>query len=237
MWPSCFCREIGGLSATVGGVGPICLPAGLTVITGFGGRAFRNVRDAAARWRPALGQKLPQKGTSGSAGRGGSSSTAGSSDTDCRLDRVNRSDRVAGRIGRLAAFLDGRLRAQIAGALCGVGDKARPLVGPDRLHGPGDFLGSVAEVVLACCRGDPESGPTQVPDDGIVGPAPEEPGCKGCLIERGGTQPGRRGLLQAEQGAVVVLCLDLPSLRCRKRCDRAISQCEDAISRAFANHG
>ncbi len=42
----------------------------------------------------------------------------------------------------------------------------------------------------------------QALDNRVVGAVPEEPGREGRLIERGGTQLGRHGFLQAGQGAV-----------------------------------
>jgi len=77
----------------------------------------------------------------------------------------------------------------------------------------------------------------QALDNRVVGAAPKEPGCEGRLIERGGTQPGRHGLLQAGQGAVLVLRFGLPTLRRRKRRERAIGERQDAVCRALPDHG
>jgi len=77
----------------------------------------------------------------------------------------------------------------------------------------------------------------QALDNRVVGAAPKEPGCEGRLIERGGTQPGRHGLLQAGQGAVLILRFGLPALRRWKRRERAIGERQDAVCRALPDHG
>ncbi len=204
----------------------------------LGGRALRNVRYAAARWRPAFGQDLPQGCPAGATECGSRSAyEAGSPDPSQSLQRVNRLDCIAAGSGRLPARLNGRLRGRIAGALRGVGDEARLSLDADRLHGLGELAGRVPEVVMAGRRRGVEDCAVQAPDNGIVGAAPEEPACEARLVERGAAHPRRHGLLQAGQGAVVVLRLGLPAMRSWKRCERALGESQDAVCRALPAYG
>ena len=108
------------------------------------------------------------------------------------------------------------MRGWVAGALLGVGDEVGPSVDPDALHGPSELAGRFPEVVMGRRRRGAEGCVVQVPGHGVVGAAPEKPGRKGGLIERGAAQSGRHGLPQMGQGAVMVLRLDLPTPRRRE---------------------
>jgi len=133
----------------------------------LGGRAFRNVWSAAAGWRLVSAQDLLQ-GCPACTTQRGSRPTykAGSPDPSQSLKRVNRPDRIAAGSRRLPAPLNGALRGRVAGALLGVGDKARPLVDPDRLHGSGERAGCLPEVIMGCRRRGAEGCVVQGLDDG-----------------------------------------------------------------------
>ena len=101
---------------------------------------------------------------------------------------------------RLPAPLNGALRGRVAGALLGVGDKARPLVDPDRLHGSGEHAGCLPEVIMGCrCRG-------------AEGCTMEQAGVSTC--DRGVPEPGEKCTADANiqfcgaGGKVFVTCKD-----------------------------